>query len=369
MRFFLFLMLSSGGLFAQNNWYLHNTTTNNTTQTDTVYRTGAVAISHAFTSPFNSRLMVTGLYGAGNSRGQYISLNEPRFDIGVFPLSPSTVGLATSTDANFQGLTINNYANFQSGITFTDVHNSSLEVNYQRGFSDSLGFRDGGHLQRAATARFSGSFSNNDRAYQTDNFDLINLRLFTDSDAGNTATVENFYALRMENIRGVNTDIITNGWGIYMQPTILKNHFGGFVGIGTTNVTNALTISATENPVKLTGLQTGNSNNKLLTIDNEGIVKKSSIHEIENAFLNTTINTTLSDDYAIYIHEGGDVTYTLPAPAIRTGKAWKIVNIGTGTITTSLPFNEGNETRNTIINKSGAYSFMLFSDGTKYIAL
>lgn len=369
MRFFLFFMIISSTLFAQNNWYLHNTTTNNATQTDTVYRHGAVAISHAFKSPFNNRLMVTGLYGEENARGQYISLNEPRFDIGVFPLSTSSVGLATSSDANFQGLTINNYANFQSGVTFTDVHNSSLEVNYQRGFADSLGFRDGGHLQRAATARFSGSFSNNDRAYQTDNFDLVNLRLFTDNDAGNTATIENFYALRMENIRGVNTDIITNGWGVFMQPTILKNHFGGFVGIGTTDVTNALTVSAIENPVKLTGLQTGNSENKILTIDNEGIVNKNSLHEIKSVFLNTGSNTMLSDNYEIYIHEGGDVTFTLPAANTRTGKSWKIVNIGTGIITTSLPFYEGNETRNTIINKSGAYSVTLFSDGTKYIAL
>lgn len=369
MRFFLFFMLATSSIFAQNNWYLHNTTTNNTSKADTVYRTGAVAISHAFKSPFNSRLMVTGLYGEENARGQYISLNEPRFDIGVFPLSTSTVGLATSSDANFQGLTINNYANFQSGVTFTDVHNSSLEVNYQRGFPDSLGFRDGGHLQRAATARFSGSFSNNARAYQTDDFDLINLRLFTDNDAENTATIENFYALRMENIRGVNTDIITNGWGVFMQPAILKNHFGGFVGIGTTSVTNALTVSAAENPVKLTGLQTGNSENKLLTVDSEGIVNKNSLHEIKAAFLNTLTNTTLSDDYEIYIHEGGNVIYTLPAAALRTGKTWKIVNIGTGTITTSLPFYEGNDTRNTIINKSGAYSITLFSDGTKYIAL
>ncbi|MFT7483352.1 MAG: hypothetical protein ACI8WW_002292, partial [Oceanospirillaceae bacterium] len=35
------------------------------------------------------------------SRGQYISLNEPRFDTGVFPLSTSTVGLATEPLANY----------------------------------------------------------------------------------------------------------------------------------------------------------------------------------------------------------------------------------------------------------------------------
>lgn len=368
MRFFLFFMLISASVFAQNNWFLHNTTFDNITKTDTVYRTGSVAISHAFKTPFNSRLMVTGIYGNENARGQYISLNEPRVDLGVYPVSTSMVGLATDSEANYQGLTINNYANFESGTTFTDVHNTTLEINYQRGFPDSLGFRDGGHLQRAAAARFSGSFSNNERAYQTDNFDLINLRLFTDSDAGNTAKITNFYALRMEDIRGVNKDIITNGWGVYMQPTILKNHFGGSVGIGTTAVTNALTVSAMENPVKLIGLQNGVSENKLLTVTTDGIVKKNALHDIKSAFLNTLTNITLSDDYGIYIHEGGNVTFTLPAANTRTGKSWKIVNIGTGTITTSLPFHEGDSTRNTIINKAGAYSFTLFSDGTKYIA-
>ena len=369
MRFFLFFVLLSGTLSAQNNWFLHNTTSNNTTKTDSVYRPGAVAISHAFKSPFNSRLMVTGLYGTENSRGQYISLNEPRFDIGAFPLADSTVGLATSAEANFQGLTINNYANFKSGVTFTDVHNSSIEVNYQRGFADSLGFRDGGHLQRAATARFSGSFSNNNRAYQTDDFDLINLRLFTDSDPENNATIGNFYALRMENIRGVNADIITNGWGIYIQPEILKNHFGGFVGIGTTNVTNALTVSAVNDPLRLTGLQAGTTPNKILTTDDEGVIKQNAFHELTQTFLTTTSNVTLSDEFGIYIHNGGNAVYTLPPPSTRTGKLWKIVNTGTGEITTSLPFYEGNETRNSIINKPGAYSYMLFSDGTRYIAL
>ena len=258
---------------------------------------------------------------------------------------------------------MNNYANFKSDVTFTDVHNSSLEINYQRGFADSLGFRDGKRLQRAATVRFLGSFSN------TDNFDLINLRLFTNSDAGNTAKITNFYAFRMEAIRGVNANIVTNGWGIYMQPAILKNYFGGFVGIGTTDVTNALTVSSTGNPLKLIGLQSGSSENKILTTNSNGIITKNTVHEIKSDFFTSTTDITLSYNYGIYIHEGHSVTYTLSAPSTRTGKLWKIVNIGTGIITTSLTFHEGDTTRNTTLNKSGAYSYTLFSDGTKYIAL
>ncbi|MDP5138921.1 MAG: hypothetical protein NWP83_00450, partial [Spirosomaceae bacterium] len=73
MRFFLLLTLISFQVSAQNNWFLHNTAANNATKTDSVYRVGSVAISHAFKTPYNNRLMVTGIYGNENARGQYIS--------------------------------------------------------------------------------------------------------------------------------------------------------------------------------------------------------------------------------------------------------------------------------------------------------
>jgi hypothetical protein len=57
-------------------------------------------------------------------------------------------------------------------------------------------------------------------------------------------------------------------------------------------------------------------------------------------FFNSISNTPLSDTYAIYIHEGGDATYTLPDSITRSGKSWKIINIGRGSITTDLPFTK-----------------------------
>jgi hypothetical protein len=63
------------------------------------------------------------------------------------------------------------------------------------------------------------------------------------------------------------------------------------------------------------------------------------------------------------------VLYTLPVPNLRTGKIWRISNVGTGSIVLNLPFYEGDALRNTIPNKAGANSFQIFSDGENYIAI
>lgn len=372
LLFLFFCFVFSLQSMAQFNWKKNNSGMYNSNETDTVWRSGSVAISHAFTSPYSSRLMVTGKYDTLTSKGLYVSLNEPRYDLLAtlpLPLDTATVGMATQPTSNYQVGVFNNYANFQAGKVFSDVHNSSLEVGFTRGFSEQMGFRDGGRLQRGFTSKFSASFGNNSRNYQTDNFDIINLRLFTGNEVGNTATVGNFYAIRMENFRGPNAAIIQNGWGIYMQPVQLKNYFGGAVGIGTTTVTNALTVAAAADPLKIMGVQNGATDEHLLTIDNEGVVHKNLVKNLPKTFLNTTTNTVLTDDYQIYIHKGGDAVYTLPPPATRTGKSWKIVNIGSGTLTLSVAFYEGSTVRTTILHESGGHSFELFSDGMVYISL
>lgn len=348
------------------NWKLANSILFSRNDTTSIWRTGSVAISHAFRSAYNNRLLVTNKYNGSSTKVAYFSQNEPRLDLYPFPLDSTTVGIATLPTDSFQGVVINNYGNFKSGITFTDVHNSALEVNYSRGYPDSLGFRDGGNLQRGFVAKFAGSFSNNNRPYRTQNFDILNLRLFTDNNSDNQAIVDNFYVIRMENFRGNNANIIQNGWGIYMQPTQLKNYFGGNVGIGTTNVTNALTVHSTSDPLKLTGLQSTSSDSKLLSIDAWGVVH--SVEKNNRSFLITTSATTLSDTYELYIHKGGDATYTLPPPSSRTGKTWRIVNIGTGTITLSVPFYEGKDQRTQILNAPNAHSYEIFSTGTEYVS-
>lgn len=349
-----------------SNWKMADSTAYNHEDSNAVWRSGSVAISHAFRSAYNNQLLVTGKYLGPSTKAAYFSQNEPRIDLASFPLDSTTVGIATSPYDSFQGVVVNNYGNFKSGVTFTDVHNSALEVNYNRGYPDSLGFRDGGLLQRAFVSKFSGSFANNGRPYRTQNFDIINLRLFTDNDVGNLAVVDNFYAIRMENFRGNNAGIIQNGWGIYMQPSQLKNYFGGNVGIGTTNVTHALTVNSTANPLKLTGVQTSATDTQLLSIDASGIVH--SVEARKRSFVVTTSSTTLSDAYEVYVHKGGDVVYTLPAASDREGKTWRIVNIGTGTITLSIPFYEGKDLRTQILNVPTAHSYEIFSTGTEYVS-
>lgn len=360
----LLMVLVSSLAFGQSTFYKDSTLTLSSSPSDSVYRSGPVAISHAFQSPFQNRLLVTGIYDSTNARGAYFSLNEPYSQMDDSTL----VGLATDPLQSHNTLVANNYANFKDGVSFTDVHNSTVEFNYFRGISDAVGFRDGGDMAKAAVVKLAGNFNNNGRDYKTTDFDILNLRFFTGNAAGNTAEITNFYALRFEDFRGVNTDMISNGWGVYIKPAILNNYFGGKVGIGTNSVSNALTVSAVVDPAKLLGLQS-EPQSEILSVNADGVLKKQTMQDAHSSFLKTTMNTTLSADYYLYIHEGGSVTYTLPLPSSRTGKSWKIVNVGTGIITLSEPFMEGDQSRNTISNKAGAYSFELFSDGTQYISI
>ncbi|TDB67885.1 hypothetical protein [Arundinibacter roseus] len=364
--FWVVLSTVSMGSWAQSNWKtVADTTLFNQNDTAKVWRSGAVSISQQYASPFNNMLLVTTKYDTLLSRGIYVGINEPRYDL-ESPDS-TTVGLATESYANSQGLIVNNYANYKSGMTFPDVHTTTSEFNFLRGFPDSLGFRDGGHISKVAAIRATGTFANNGRNYKTDAFDLINLRFFNSSTAGNMAEIENFYGLRLEDFRGVNPAIIKNGWGVYIAPNQLKNYFSGQVGIGTTVIAHALTVAAPADPVQLTGLTYGAEQEDVLTIDDKGVVHRR--NSGQRSFLTTTDNTTLSPEIELYIHKGGDAVFEVPPAPTRAGQTWKIVNIGTGTITLSRGFFVGNSVRYTIPNDEKQYIHEIFSDGETYVAI
>ena len=349
-------------IVTSSNWKVADTTLFNSNDTAKVWRSGSVAISSFIRNPFQNMFLVTKPYQNRNSRTGYFGMNEPDWE----NQDTTKIGLATHPLSNYQGVIMNHYANFTSGVTFTDPHISTLECNFNRGTADSLGFKDGGQLTNAYTARFSGGFSNNNRAYKTENFDILNLRLFTGSDINSLAEITNFYGIRLDYLRGVNPQIIKNGWGIYISPNILKNYFAGYVGIGTTSVTNALTVSATSNPLKINGLQNA-SDNKTLTIDDTGVVHTQSVGT--KSFEITYSNTTVSQAVQVYVHKGGNAAFTLPSPSSCAGQVWTIINVGTGKITLSQPYYEATSLRNDIMNVAGAYSREIMSDGTAFIAL
>ncbi|GHB78167.1 hypothetical protein GCM10007390_35500 [Persicitalea jodogahamensis] len=297
----------------------------------------------------------------------YLGVNEPRYDLET-PDS-TAVGMVVRPQDSAQGLVVNNYANFKSGVDFTDVHTSAGEFNLFRGLPDTLGYRDGGNVAKLAAVKVSGTFGNNDRPYRTDDFDFINLRLFTSNDAGNAAHIENFYGLRLEGFRGVNSGIIKNGWGIYIAPSQLKNYFSGQVGIGTTVIAHALTVSSPADPIQVSGLQYSNEDSDVLTVDQQGVVHKKSLPSIRQNFVTTLTDTNLSAETSMYIHKGGDAFFTLPPASERKGQSWQIVNMGSGIITLSEPFCVGNESRLYILNTPGQYSYELFSDGEMYISI
>ncbi len=354
--------------WAQSNWKKAvDSTQFNLNDTAKIARTGAVAISQQHSSPLKNMLLISTRYDSLLSRGLYVGVNEPRYDLET-PDS-TTVGLMTRPQDSAQGLIVNTYTNFKTGMTFPDVHTSAGEFNLFRGFPDSLGYRDGGQVAKLATVKVSGTLGNNARPYQTTDFDLINLRLFTSNQPGNAATIQNFYGLRLEGFRGVNEGIIQNGWGIYIAPAQLKNYFSGSVGIGTTVIAHALTVASPADPIQVTGLQYGADDADLLTVDAAGVLHKKIQSVPQHNFLTTTGDTVLSSEVALYIHKGGDAHFSLPPASQRRGKSWRISNLGSGTITLSEPFCVGNETRQHILNLPDQYSYELFSDGEIYLAI
>lgn len=356
------------GTLAQSNWKkAADSTQFNLNDTAKIARSGAVAISQQHRHPLKNMLLVSARYDSLLSRGLFVGINEPRYDLDT-PDS-TAVGLIVRPQDSAQGLIVNNYANFKTGVTFPDVHTSVGEFNMFRGFPDSLGYRDGGQVAKLATLKVSGTFGNNARSYKTTDFDLINLRLFTSNDAGNLAKIENFYGLRLEGFRGINPDIIHNGWGIYIAPSQLKNYFSGSVGIGTTVIAHALTVASPADPIRVTGLQHAADDADVLTIDAQGVIHKKSLPPARRDFVTTAGDTVLAPEIAMYLHRGGDAQFTLPPAAHRKGQSWRIVNVGSGTITLSEPFCVGNESRYLILNSPGQCAYELFSDGELYISI
>jgi hypothetical protein len=361
---FLFTYNASG--FAQNWNKLYSTANNNVT--DTIWRNGPIMISDYMANSQNNKVGMVAKYNSTDNRGLFITLNEPDW----FNRDGDSLRVAKYSTANHISLVASNYANFDASIDITDVHNSTAEFSYTRGLSDLLGFRDGARMERAATMRLVGVLGNNERAYSNNQFDLLNLRFFTSQSDANYSKIDNFYEVRLEELIGNNYQIIDKGWGIYMQPKILNNYFGGKVGIGIELPTAALSIvSDTLNPLIVSGLKNDAActDIKLLSVDNAGVVHAKSLQSLNENFLSITLEISLDDVTYLYVHKGPNATYTLPAASTRAGKTWKIVNIGSGIITFTENYLEGDSMRNTLLNKSGNYSLELFSDGTNYIAL
>jgi hypothetical protein len=500
-----------------SNWFKDTTNLYNFSAENRMWRSGDVAISPRYKFPNASKLQVLDDYNRRFNRAAYFSLNEPVWN---YKNDTTKIKVEEDTTTSHTTVVINQYANYKEGKRFRDVHNSALEVNMFRGIRDSLGFQDGGNLDKNATVKLSATFNNNGRAYQNTEFDIINLRLFTGSTANNTAIINNFYALRLEDFRGLNPQIIQNGWGIYMKPALLKNYFGGAVGIGTDNISHKLTIEATSNPLKITGLAqvdtvqaksvlavdasgsvnkigirdlmpifpstvdslkvrqrigvgtnnlshavnivatekplrieglskvdtiqnkdvlsigTDGSVNKLnltsllrnknaevlhiskemvigdsnlavspyilsinatekplkikglavqdtstakevLSINQDGEVSKVAFSSFAQKTINPvyTFSTHTQDtvlvisEKEVFIHKGAEAYYVLPDPASCPGKAWRIINVGTGSITLNYFFKDGSDQRKSIVPSPGASKFMIMSDGTEYIAI
>jgi hypothetical protein len=88
------------------------------------------------------------------------------------------------------------------------------------------------------------------------------------------------------------------------------------VGIGVNNPTNTFHVKSTANPIRLEGLQTGVSTDKMVVADASGVLKTIAMPNanVSNIVKTTSAYTALDTDYTILVDgTAGAVTLTLPA--------------------------------------------------------
>ena len=83
-----------------------------------------------------------------------------------------------------------------------------------------------------------------------------------------TGTLTNGYGLFVEDVQA------TNQFGLYQVGTNDLNYFAGKTGVGNTSPTNQLHVTATTNPVRFEGLQSGASTDSIVTVDATGVLRK-----------------------------------------------------------------------------------------------
>ncbi|WP_276379370.1 hypothetical protein [Flavobacterium sp. H4147] len=101
----------------------------------------------------------------------------------------------------------------------------------------------------------------------------------------------------------------------------------GFIGIGTTTPTTALEVTASANPLKLNGLQTGATSDQLLTVNASGVVRQQTVSSIvaagtthtlglSGSTLTSTVNGIAPTVNLSTLPIAGDVTGTLAASTV-----------------------------------------------------
>ena len=132
-------------------------------------------------------------------------------------------------------------------------------------------------LQSSSDTRFVTSDSTGVLSYRSD--------VLTTGSTITAATIYNFNGTLTDN-RIVNLSSYTLNFSSATNPNTLVLS-GGNIGIGTTSPTNALTINATTDPLKLEGLQTS-SDTEVLSVDVSGVVHKISTSSISGFLRNET---------------------------------------------------------------------------------
>ncbi len=149
----------------------------------------------------------------------------------------------TATISNLIGSNV--FLNIDSPTTITDLQATSVTLTNSKGNIENL-------------YGFNSSIAN--------------------SGSGSITNAYGYYA----NFNTIGSNTIANSYGFYAAGgagfatnhyALVTEHDAGNVGLGTIAPTNQLHVVATEDPVKLEGLQAGSASDKLVVADTDGVLK------------------------------------------------------------------------------------------------
>lgn len=266
--------------------------------------------------------------------GQFSNLNlKPS---GTYTGSPSVYGNinvmrkdAANSNAYANFYVSDNEAIISGGGTITNLTNDYMRTEISSASATNItsftGTRD--QLQLGGGNHTIGTVVGYDLGYNLGSGSATNVYGFKSLLNNSNKTVDNTYGVYSSVVGTSNTSktyrfYAAGGSGTGNSYAFVSEPGAGKVGVGTIAPTNQLHVVATENPVKLEGLQPGSATDKVVVVDANGVLKTKDAGAASSSIVKVVTNyTVLPTDSTILANAtAAGFTLTLPTAASSMGR-------------------------------------------------